>query len=189
MRPKELCVDNIDQIMIMFSYNFLYNPISIFFIQAYTKCSFTSNSSQRSWLTLWLVILNKICHSMSFSRTHPLSSYYISILVSFQIIFLNTKSGYFGKHVVKCFSLIYVIVLQFIDFFNRNSLQHLLFQTVCIQVVTPTSICILIDDIIKFHFKFLLDCFLHHRLQHLHFIKHVKNRRNKTLTKDRITFV
>ena len=96
IRPKELCVDSIDQIMIMFSYKFLYNPLSIFSIQAYTKCSFTSNSSQRSWLMLWLVIFNKLCRSMSFSGTHPLSIYYISILVSLQIIFSNTKFGYFG---------------------------------------------------------------------------------------------
>ena len=189
MRAKELCVDSINQIMIIFSYKFLYNPLSIFSIEAYTKCSFTSNSSQRSWLTLSLVILNKLCRSMSFFETHPLSRYYISILVSFQISFSNTKFGYFGKHVVKCFSLIYAIELQFVDFFNWNTLQHLLFQTISIQLVSATSICIVIDNILMFHFKLLLDCFLHHQLQHLHFINHVKNRWNNTLTNNRSTFV
>ena len=126
---------------------------------------------------------------MSFFGIHSLSRYYISILVSFQIIFPNTKSNNFGKQVVKCFNLIYAIELQFVDFFNRNTLQHLLFQTICIMVVTSTSICIVMDHIIKCHFKFLLDCFLHLRLRHLHFRKHVQNHRNDTLMKDHITFV
>ena len=173
----------------MFSSKFLYNLLSNFSIQSNTKCSFTSNSSQRSWLTLSIVNLNKLCHLMSFFGTHPLLRYYISILVSFQIIFLNTKSGNFEKQVVKCFNLIYAIELQFLEFFNRNTLQHILFQTICIIVVTPASICIIMDHIIKFHFKFLLDCFLHRQLQHLHFRKHVKNRWNKTLMKDHITFI
>ena len=164
MRPKELCLDSIDQMMIMLSSKFLYNPLFNFSIQPNTKCSFTSNSSQRLCLTLSIVILNKLCWSMSFSITRPLSRYYISILISFQIIFLNIKSDNFGKQVVKCFSLIYEIELQFVDFFNWNILQHLLFQIVCIMVVTPTNICIVMDHIIKFHFKFLLDCFFHFRL-------------------------
>ena len=65
---------------------------------------------------------------MSFFGTHPLSRYYISILVLFQIIFSNTKFGNFGEQVVKYFSLIYAIELQFVDFFNRNTFQYLLFK-------------------------------------------------------------
>ena len=40
-----------------------------------------------------------------------------------------------------------------------------------------------------FHFKLLLDCFLHHLLHHLHFINHIKNRCNNTLRNYRITFI
>ena len=132
MRQKELCVDCMYWRIMMLSSKLLNNVLSKFSIQPNTKCNFTSNSSQWSWLTLSILFFKKLCQSISFSRIHQLPRYYISILVWFQIIFLNTKSNNFSKYAVKCFYLIYTIEFQFVHF-NRNTIQHILFQSICIM--------------------------------------------------------